>query len=351
MPKVAIIGTTSWGITLGVVLAKKGLEVKLWARSEQEAASLGNGRFEGTLLYEATLPPGLSVTHDIDEAMSDAKAVIMAVPSQSMRRNIQVVKDYLTKSTLIISAAKGLELDTDKRMSEVIAEEIDTRFHPNICVLSGPNLYKEILGRQPAASVLAAHEEKVTRKAQRLLNNAPNFCVYTNTDIVGVEMGGALKNIIALGAGIIDGLNYGDNAKAAFITRGLTEITALGVSLGASAITLSGLSGLGDLIATCASPLSRNHYVGVELTKGRSLEDITGTMKGVAEGVTTTKVVWHLAQKLGLEMPITEKIYQVLYDGLSPKEATMQLMGAETRHELTGRRWTLFSFLKRQKRP
>jgi glycerol-3-phosphate dehydrogenase (NAD(P)+) len=349
MPKIAIVGTTSWGITMGVVFAKKGLEVKLWARSEKDAASLGNGQFETSLLSISDMPNTLSVTQDIDEALLDTKAVIMAVPSQSMRKNIQTVREYLTKSTLIISAAKGLELGTNKCMTQVIAEEIDPQFHQNICVLSGPNLYKEILYDQPAASVVAARNEKMGRKAQRLLNS-PNLCVYTNSDVIGVEMGGALKNIIALGAGIIDGMEYGDNAKAAFITRGLTEITALGVSLGASAITFSGLAGLGDLIATCASPLSRNHYVGVELTKGRLLEDITATMKGVAEGITTTKAVWELAQSLELEMPITEKVYQVLYEGLSPKEAAAQIMSAEARHELTGRRWTLFSFLKSRKR-
>jgi len=349
MPKVAIIGTTTWGITLGVVLANKGIKVKLWARTKQEAAELGNNGRDTDLLPDNNLPAHLSVTNDIGEALADVKAVIMAVPSQTMRRNIQLLKDHLAKSTLIVSAAKGLELDTNKRMSEVIAEEIPPRFQPNICVLSGPNLYKEVFRGLPAATVISAENEKIARKAQRLLNT-PNFCVYTNTDVIGVEIGGALKNIIALGAGMIDGLDYGDNTKSAFITRGLTEITALGVALGASPLTFSGLAGLGDLIATCASPLSRNHYVGLELSKGRSLEEITSSMSGVAEGVTTTRAVWTLAQQLGLEMPITEKIYQVLYEGLNPKQAAVELMAAETKHELTGRQWKLFSFLRRRKR-
>ncbi len=250
---------------------------------------------------------------------------------------------------LIASAAKGLEIGTNLRMSQVIAEEIDPRLHRNICVLSGPNLAREILMGLPAATIAAAEDPDTSRMMQRLLTT-PNLCVYTHTDVIGVELGGALKNIIALGAGMADGLGYGDNAKAAFMTRGLTEVSALGVALGANPLTFSGLAGLGDLMATCSSTLSRNHYMGVELTKGRSVEDISSSMDGVAEGVTTTKVAWNLARELGLEMPITEKIYRVLYDGLTPKEAAAELMGAQVNHELTGRKWKLFSFLSRRKR-
>jgi len=234
-------------------------------------------------------------------------------------------------------------------MSQVISDEIDPRFWPNICVLSGPNLSREILHNLPAATVVAAENEAVAKKAQKLLAT-PNLCVYTNTDVIGIELGGALKNIIALGAGMADGLGYGDNAKAAFITRGLTEITALGTALGANPLTFSGLAGLGDLIATCSSPLSRNHYVGVELTKGRLLGEITESMTGVAEGVATTNVAWNLARQLGLEMPITGKIYQVLYEGVNPRQAAAELMVAEVRHELSGRKWRLFSFFRRRRR-
>ena len=346
MPKIAIIGTTTWGITLGVVLAHKGLEVRLWARTEQEATELRNAGPNPTLLPDIAFPPHLSITSSLSEALADVEAVILAVPSQTMRHNIKLVEGYLkASSTLVISAAKGLEIGSNKRMSHVIAEEIDPRFRSNICVLSGPNLSREILNNLPAASVVAAWDEAIARKTQRLLTTS-NFCVYTNTDIIGVELGGALKNIIALGAGIADGLGYGDNAKAAFMTRGLTEMTALGVALGANPLTFSGLAGLGDLIATCASPLSRNHYVGVELTKGCSLEEITASMTGVAEGVSTTIAAWNLAQQMGLEMPITERIYQVLYEGVDPRQAAVELMAAEARNELTGRKWKLFSFLR-----
>jgi len=349
MPRIAIIGTTTWGITIGVVLAHKGLQVRLWARTEKEAIELKNNGPNPRLLPGVTFPPQLSVTSSLSEALADVTAVILAVPSQSMRQNIKLVKDYLEKSMLVVSAAKGLEIGSHKRMSEVIAEEIDPHFQSNICVLSGPNLFKEILRGLPASAVVAAEDKTTARKAQKLLTT-PNFCVYTNSDVIGVELGGALKNIIALGAGMVDGLGYGDNAKAAFVTRGLTEMAALGVALGASPLTLSGLAGLGDLIATCASPLSRNHYVGAELIKGRSLEKITASMTGVAEGISTTIAVWNLAQQLGLEMPITEKIYEVLYNGAEPRQVIVELLGTGGRHELAGRRWKLFSFFRRRKR-
>ncbi len=348
MPKVAIIGTTIWGITLGMVLARKGLKVRLWARTEQEATELRNAGPNPTLLPGITFPPQLSITCSLSEALATVSAVILAVPSQSMRQNIKLVAGYLKNTMLVVSATKGLEIDSSKRMSQVIAEEIDPRFRSNICVLSGPNLSREILHDLPAASVVAAGEEAIARKAQNLLT-APNFCVYTNSDVIGVELSGALKNIIALGAGMADGLGYGDNAKAALITRGLTEISALGVTLGASPLTFSGLAGLGDLVATCASPLSRNHHVGVELTKGRPLKEILDSMNGVAEGVTTTLVAWNLAQQLELEMPITENIYLVLYKDAAPRQVLVKLLGAEGRHELAGRRWTLFSLFRHRK--
>jgi glycerol-3-phosphate dehydrogenase (NAD(P)+) len=196
--------------------------------------------------------------------------------------------------------------------------------------------------------VVAAEDGAIARQAQRLLTT-PNLCVFTNTDVVGVELGGALKNIIALGAGIADGLGYGDNAKAAFMTRGLTEITALGVAMGANPLTFSGLAGLGDVIATCASPLSRNHYVGVELARGRKVTEIVNTMDGVAEGVTTTLVARNLAHNLGLEMPITERIYQVLYENAEPRQVAVEMMGGNARHELSGRKWRLFSLFRRRK--
>jgi glycerol-3-phosphate dehydrogenase (NAD(P)+) len=280
------------------------------------------------------------------EAIDDASGIILAVPSATMRQNMSQVAPHLDKSTIIICASKGLELGSNKRMSQVIAEEIEERFRSNICVLSGPQLAREIMLNLPAASVIAAADVGAARKAQRLLTT-PNFCVFTNSDVIGVELAGALKNILAIGAGIADGLEYGDNARAAFITRGLTEITALGMSLGANPLTFSGLAGLGDVIATCTSLLSRNHHVGVELAKGIPLPEILDAMSEVAEGVNTTLVAHDLAEKLGLEMPITDKIHQVLYEDADPQQAAVDLMGGNTKHELSGRRWRLFSLFRR----
>ena len=350
MTKIAIIGTTTWGVTLSVVLANNGIQVRLWARTEKEAVKLRNGGSHPALVKGISFPSEkLSVTSSLGEALDGVKMVIVAVPSQSMRQNIILVRDYLSKSMLVMIAAKGLEVNSNKRMSQVVADEIDQRFWSNICVLSGPNLAWEIIKGLPAATVVAAESGAVARVAQRLMTS-PVLCVFTNTDIIGVELGGALKNIIALGAGMADGLGYGDNAKAAFMTRGLTEVTALGSALGANPLTFSGLAGLGDLMATCASPLSRNHYVGVELAKGRSLDEITASMAELAEGVTTVVAAQGLARQLGLAMPITEKIYKVLYEGVDPRQAAAELMGAATDHELAGRKWKLFSFFRRRRR-
>jgi glycerol-3-phosphate dehydrogenase (NAD(P)+) len=347
MQKIAVIGTTSWGTTLAMLMYNKGLETRLWARTQREATKIrkkGSDRFP-----DIAIPEEIKITSHMDEAMDDAAAVILAVPSSTMRQNISTVAPHLGKSTIIISASKGLEVGSNKRMSEVICEEINPKFHNNICALSGPQLASEIIHNHPAASVVAATDKNTANKAQKILT-CVNLCVFTNTDIIGVELGGSLKNILALGAGIADGLGFGDNAKATYITRGLTEITALGMALGANPLTFSGLAGLGDVITTCASVLSRNHYVGVELAKGRPLADILESMHQVAEGVNTTLVAHNIAQNLGLEMPITEQIYRVLYENADPQKSAMELIGGNARHELAGRRWRLFSLFRHQQR-
>jgi glycerol-3-phosphate dehydrogenase (NAD(P)+) len=346
MAKICVIGTTSWGMTMATLLSRRGTDVKLWARTEEEAERLRSKGPDKRVMGNVSFPPSLSVTSSVKEAMSSSSAVVMAVPSQTMRLNIALIKPYLKVSRLIISAAKGIEIGSNKRMSQVIADEIDPVYHKNICVISGPNLFREILDGLPAAAVVAAKDESIAQKAQKIFGG-PNFSVYTNHDVTGVELGGALKNIIALGAGMVDGLKYGDNAKAAFITRGLTEMAAFSVALGANPLTLSGLSGLGDLIATCSSNLSRNHYVGVELTKGHSLEDIQKSMVGVAEGVTTVAAVWDQARKLNLEMPITEKLYHTLYESVPVCDVMAEILGTSCSHELAGRRWNFSSWRKR----
>jgi glycerol-3-phosphate dehydrogenase (NAD(P)+) len=333
MSKVAIIGSATWGTALGIVLARKGTRVKLWTRSEEEALRLNQRRENPDRLSGISFPFRLCATSSLEEACEGAEAVIFAVPAQSMRHNVRQVAKHLRDSMLIVSAAKGLEIGTAKRMSRVIAEEIDPRFHNNICVLSGPNIAREIAQGLPAVTVIAAADIATAEKARKIMVT-PRFCVFTSADIVGVELGGALKNIIAIGAGICDGLNYGDNTKAAFITRGLAEITCLGKALGADPLTFAGLAGLGDTITTCFSPFSRNRYVGVELAKGRPLEEITLSMSQVAEGVTTILAARQLAQELGIETPIIEEIYRVLYQGLNPAEAVKELMGHPAGEEL-----------------
>jgi glycerol-3-phosphate dehydrogenase (NAD(P)+) len=306
-PKVTIIGNTSWGKTLGNLLGDKGAAVKLWTRSESETEEANQGQ------------RSYSATSIIGEALNGADLVIWAVPSQKLRENVSQARDYLTKSMLLMSAAKGLEVDSGKRMSQVLAEEIATSLREQICVLSGPNLAMEIAQGLPAASVIAAQDIALAERARKLMES-PKFFISTSDDVIGVELGGGLKNIIALGAGMIDGLGLGDNAKGAFIAWGWVEVVSLGVSLGARASTFYSLSGLGDLIATCSSTLSRNHYVGYELAKGRSLAEITASMLNVAEGVATTMAAHQLAKNHGLQLPIINLIYGILFEGLPPSQ-------------------------------
>ena len=320
MPNViTIIGNTSWGNTLGGLLSEGGATVKLWARSEAEAKELNQGRHR------------YSVTSHIEEALNGADLAIWAVPSQKLRENVSQARDYLTSSMLLMSAAKGLEENSGKRMSQVLAEEIAPSLRGQICVLSGPNLAREIAQGLPAASIVAAHDIALAGRARELMES-PRFVLSTSDDVIGVELGGALKNIIALGAGMIDGLGLGDNAKGAFIAWGWAEVVSLGITLGASASTFYGLAGLGDLIATCSSTLSRNHYVGYELAKGRSLPEISASMPHVAEGVATAVAASQLARNQGLRLPIINLIYGILFESLSPSRALSEFKELAASH-------------------
>jgi glycerol-3-phosphate dehydrogenase (NAD(P)+) len=319
MPKITIIGNTSWGTTLGALLSDKGVTVKLWTRSEAEAEELNQGSHN------------YSSTSDIWGALNGADLAIWAVPSQKLRENVTQAKDYLTDSMLLMSAAKGLEENSGKRMSQVLAEEIAPRLRGQICVLSGPNLAAEIAQGLPAASVIAAQNIALAERARKLMES-PKFVLSTSDDVVGVELSGALKNIIALGAGMIDGLGLGDNAKGAFIAWGWTEVVSLGVTLGARAGTFYALAGLGDLIATCSSTLSRNHYVGYELAKSRSLSEISASMPHVAEGVATTAAAHLLAKKQGLKLPIIDLIYGILFEGLPVSRALFEFKELAASH-------------------
>ncbi len=325
--KVAIIGTTSWGTTLGMMLSRRGVETSLWARTDEEAASLMRSG-ESPLLPGIPFPPGLSSTGSMEEATRGASLVILAVPAQTMRENTRLAKEYLDSSMLIMSASKGLEAESARRMSQVIADEIRPQLHPNICVLSGPNLSKEIARGFPASAVIAACSQDTAERAGEIMDS-PIYRVYTSSDVVGVELGGALKNIVALGAGMIDGLGYGNNAKAAFISRGFEEMTHLGVAAGAQWSTFLGLSGLGDLIATCSSPLSRNHTLGEGIAQGRPLDEALASIAGVVEGVPTTTATLKMAGELGIEMPVTERIYRVLFEGLNAHQLMAEIMWEE----------------------
>ena len=325
MSKIVVTGTTSWGTTLAILLANNGHDVTLLARSASEAQNLETARQNARFLPELLFPPTMHVSDSIEYATDGAAMAIIAVPSNTLRDNVKALAPYLDKHTILLSATKGLEKGSSMRMSQVIEEELPKANLDNIAVLSGPNLAKEVAIRIPTSTVIASKDITVAQTIQAFLTSS-SFRVYTNTDIIGVELGGALKNVIAIGAGISDGLGYGNNSKAAFITRGLAEITRLGKSAGADPLTFAGLAGLGDLVATCYSNLSRNRYVGHQLGEGYKLQDILSSMNNVAEGIDTTEAMMKLSGKLGISMPITEAIHSVVFNHMDPKQAVMQLM-------------------------
>ncbi|MCH8973967.1 MAG: NAD(P)-dependent glycerol-3-phosphate dehydrogenase [Chloroflexi bacterium] len=327
----AIVGTTTWGTTLAVILARRGIDVRLLARTGEEAARLSEAR-EHPHLAGHMFPESLRVTGDWAAGLDGASVVLFAVPAQTMRENAKRAAPHIGGSPVVVSAAKGLEHDTFKRMSQVLDEELPSTAGAH-CALSGPNLAREVVRGLPTSTVVAGPDPDATRQAQSLLNST-TFRVYTNTDVVGTELAGALKNVIAIGAGVVDGMSLGDNAKAGFLTRGLAEITRLGVAAGADALTFAGNAGLGDLMATCFSTLSRNNRVGIALAQGRSLEEAIAALGGeVAEGVETTPAALDLARAHGVEMPIAELTNRVLFEGLSPKDALGELMARVPRPE------------------
>jgi len=330
-----VIGTTSWGTTLAIIMARQGHRVTLWARTPDEAKLLQHDQENKRLLPGFPFPASLRVTASEDDAFGHAHLVILAVPSKSARANVRRVRDAMPHDALVVSATKGLEVSTGLRISQVLQEELPDPLKSRVCVLSGPNLSTEIARGQPASTVVASPNTQVALAVQEAMMT-PLFRVYTSSDVIGVELAGALKNIIALGAGIGDGLGYGNNSKAAFITRGLAEITRLGISAGASPLTFAGLAGMGDLIATAASPLSRNRYVGEELAKGRPLKEILASMQNVAEGVDTTAAAVKMARELDVEMPITQAAYRILFEGLDPRQAVAELMGRAPQPEWVG---------------
>jgi len=327
---VSIMGAGSWGTALAVLLANNGHQVKMWSCFSEEVEMINRDREHVHKLPGVKVPQGVSCTGDMEEALIDTDAVVSVVPSQTVRKNAVEFSRYIKDGQIIVSCAKGLEDNTGLRMSEVLKQEIPGAL---VVALSGPSHAEEVGKDIPTAIVAASEDMKAAEFVQDLFMS-PSFRVYTNSDITGVELGGALKNIIALCAGISDGLGFGDNTKAALMTRGITEMSRLGVSLGAKPETFSGLAGIGDLIVTCTSMHSRNRRAGILIGEGKSVKEAIEEVKMVVEGVTTTKAAYDLAVKQGIEMPITTEAYEVLFNGKNAKQAVIGLMTRDKKYEL-----------------
>ncbi|MBW1991287.1 MAG: NAD(P)-dependent glycerol-3-phosphate dehydrogenase [Deltaproteobacteria bacterium] len=328
---VAVIGAGSWGTALAQLLAERGETVRLWVFEPDLYHTLCRDRENAAFLPGVPLSPRLGYTQDFAEALEGAAVAVMAVPSHVFREVLQQAKGHLAPQAVLLSATKGLEIDSMLTMEGVVREELGAE--APYAVLSGPSFAREVAQRQPTAVTIASRQQGAARFLQRLFS-APYFRVYTSYDVTGVELGGALKNIFAIAAGILEGMGLGDNPRAALITRALAEMTRLGVRLGANPMTLSGLSGLGDLVLTCTSRQSRNFQVGLKLGQGQTLAQILAGMQMVAEGIKTSRAAYLLAQRLGVDMPLVEAVYRVLYEGLLPKEAIKKLMSRRLKDEL-----------------
>jgi glycerol-3-phosphate dehydrogenase (NAD(P)+) len=337
LKRIAILGGGSWGTALAIVLARahKPHEISLWVRDAALAESLGRDRENTLYLPGHKLPETVEVTHDAVAALENAKVIVGAVPAAHARSVYQRVLPHIVRGAAIISAAKGLEPATHARISEVIfqsSQAVSPEFSPRIAVLSGPSFAAEAAAGQPTAVVLASSDLALANELQEEFAS-PSFRLYTNEDVLGVELAGAMKNVMAIAAGVCQGIGLGSNPLAALITRGLAEMTRLAVSLGARPETLSGLAGLGDLVLTCTGSLSRNRHVGIELGKGRSLSDILESMKMVAEGVGTAGALLALAREAGIELPITEQVDAILNLGRPPRDAIRSIMERPLKRE------------------
>lgn len=328
--KVGVLGGGSWGTALAILLSNKDIQVDMWVRNSEQVDSMNSNRENTRYLPNIKLPDNLSVSTDLEKAIYKKDVIVLSVPTHGVRETLNYAKNFINKDQIIVNVAKGIENDSLMRISEIVNEILP---YNNYAVLSGPSHAEEVGINLPTTVVSASRNKDVAEYIQDLFITS-NFRVYTNPDIIGVELGGSLKNIIALGAGISDGLGYGDNTKAALMTRGNIEMARLGVKLGANANTFSGLTGIGDLIVTCTSMHSRNRRCGILLGQGLSLDEAIKEVGMVVEGVKTTKSAYKLAQKFEVEMPITEEIYNVLYNGEDVSESVNKLMGREKKHEM-----------------
>jgi len=329
------MGSGSWGTAIAKILVDAGNEVTMWARRPELAEQINTRHENGDYLPGITLPAGLRAVSSVPEALAGKELVVCAVPSQSLRDNLAQWREHLPAEAVLLSLAKGVEVTTGERMSQVI-KDVTGLPDEQIAVLSGPNLAREIAEEQPAATVIACTDEAVAQRLQRAFA-APYFRPYTNTDVVGCEIGGAAKNVIALACGMASGMGFGENTLATLITRGLAETIRLGMALGADITTLAGLAGVGDLVATCASPLSRNRTFGRRLGEGATLEEAQAATNGqVAEGVKSCRSVRALAQQHGVDMPLTEAVHKVCHEGMSVQDMVSSLLGRSTKPEVYG---------------
>ncbi|MFW6694234.1 NAD(P)H-dependent glycerol-3-phosphate dehydrogenase [Streptomyces sp. MAR4 CNX-425] len=338
MTRCAVFGTGSWGTAFSLVLADAGCRVTMWGRRAALVDALNATRENPDYLPGVRLPDAVTATADAAEAARDAEFTVLAVPAQTLRGNLERWAPLLADGTVLVSLMKGVELGTARRMSEVIEEVVAKEgaaaadVHRRVAVLTGPNLAREIAARQPAAAVVACADEAVARRLQTACHT-PYFRPYTNTDVVGCELGGAVKNVIGLAVGIADGMGLGDNAKASLITRGLAETARLGSALGADPRTFAGLAGMGDLVATCSSPLSRNHTFGTNLGRGMTLAETIAATRQTAEGVKSCESVLDLARRHEVDMPITETVVRIVHDGKPPLVALKELMSRSAKAE------------------
>lgn len=330
---VCVLGGGSWGTALADLLSRKGEATTLWMIEEDIAAAIESRHENPRYMKGHALPESLRATNDLAGALKGAEAVVIVVPSHAVREVLTKARDHIPRDVPLIAASKGIENDSLMTIAEVVEDVLPEPYHPYVACLSGPSFAKEVCSQQPTAVTIAAYWPKVASQAQALFTT-PYFRTYTSNDVVGVELGGALKNVIAIGAGIADGLGFGHNTRAALITRGLAEISRLGTARGANPLTFMGLAGMGDLILTCTGELSRNRTVGYQLGQGKKLAQILVDLGMVAEGVKTAKSAHDLGLEVGVDLPITDAVYAVLYEDKSPKEAVYELMTRELKPEI-----------------
>lgn len=331
--KIGVLGAGSWGTTVANLLALKGYSINMWVFEADLCQRIRDKRENDLYLPGTPLPANINPTNSIEEAVSGMDMVVSAAPAQVVRSVISQAVPYISKGAVIVSLSKGIEEGSLMLMSDLLKEVMPGALHDSLCYLSGPSFAKEVALMMPTAVVVASKNKGAAIKVRNLFTTG-YFRVYTHDDVAGVELGGAVKNVIAIATGISDGLGFGYNTRAALITRGLAEISRLGIRMGANPLTFSGLAGLGDLVLTCTGEMSRNRTVGYKIGKGMTLDEATNGMRMVAEGIATSRAVHHLSKKIGIDMPIVEHVHNILYEGLSAKDAVISLMHRDPKNEL-----------------